>query len=182
MHLSRTWLATLAALAGCAGLASAQCDTWPIPRAPDMCGPGYYQFNCNGFLYGPYHNVYPWFGPHQGFVPGPKGGGGGGAPGAAAGYEQMYQKYKMQPGYVAMQQHQQRQYMQMLAMYRPDLYQQIMAQQPGGFPGFFAHPAIRSPRDYFMYSDDPLASPYRYGGVGGAALPSMTDRMSPDAR
>ncbi len=161
MHLPRKWLASLATVVCLAGLANAQCcPTWPIPRAPDMCGPGYYYWNCQGYLYGPYHNVYPCFPPHNGFIPGPSGGGGAQANQHFMAAMQAYQKRGMMPGYSAIQ-------------------QQMGQQQPGGYPGFWTHPAVRSPRDFFMYGDDPASSPYRYGGAGGS--PSTTDRVVPSS-
>ena len=36
---------------------------------------------------------------------------------------------------------------------------------PGGYPGLWFHPNVRSPRDFFMMGDDPAASPYRYGAA-----------------
>jgi len=162
MHPSRTSLASLAAVAFLAGSASAQCWTYPIPQAPDMRGPGYYMWNCQGQLYGPYHNVTPWFGPHQGFIPGPQ------AAQGQASAMQSYQKHGMMPGYVALQRQQQQ-------------YQQQQQQQnPGGYPGMWFHPNVRSPRDFFMYGEDPAASPYRFGGAGGS--PSTTDRVTPPSR
>jgi hypothetical protein len=162
MSLFRSWLASLAVAVILAAQANAQCYTWPIPRAPDMCGPGYYYWNCQGYLYGPYHNVYPPFPPHNGFIPGPSAQ--GGAQGQAgnqhfAAAMQAYQKRGMMPGYSVLQQ------------------QQMPPQQPGGYPGFWSHPAVRSPRDFFMYGEDPASSPYRYGGAGGS--PSTTDRVAP---
>ena len=88
----RRWLASLLAVLGLAALASAQCcATLPIPKAPDMRGPGYYYWNCQGQLYGPVHYVRPPFEPFQGMIPGPN----------AA---KCYADYGMQPGYAAGQQ------------------------------------------------------------------------------
>jgi hypothetical protein len=169
MNTSRSWLASLLVAVGvAAGLAEAQCYYLPVPQAPDMCNPGYYRYNCQGNLYGPYHNVYPQFGPWQGMVPGPS------VPWIReqmyrqAGYNpppqpqppgpdiarQAYAPYGMQPGYAAMQ--------------GPG--------HPGGYPGLWTNPFVRSPRDFFMYGDDPADSPYRYGAAGTAAPPSVTDR------
>jgi hypothetical protein len=85
MNATVRWLGALAALLTLASLSNAQCY-YPIPQAPDMCGPGYYAANCCGQVYGPGYCVYPPYPPFQGMVPGPRGPGGGpggpGGPGA----------------------------------------------------------------------------------------------------
>jgi hypothetical protein len=132
-----------------------------------MCNPGYYAYNAQGNLYGPYHNVYPPFDPWQGmllgpqfkwaqnpvtrqYVPQP-------VPGPAANIPaQVYAPYGMAPGYMA--------------------YQQPGPGHPGGYPGLWNNPFVRSPRDFFMYGDDPADSPYRYGGASSTEAPITTYR------
>jgi hypothetical protein len=70
MKLTAPWFAAPAALL-LASLANAQCY-YPIPQAPDMCGPGYYGANCCGQGYGPGYCVRPPYPPFQGMVFGPK--------------------------------------------------------------------------------------------------------------
>lgn len=115
--------------------ADAQCYYYPPPYAPDMRGPGFYLYNCQGYLYGPYHIVRPPFEPFQGMLPGPSMVGAG---------------------------HQ-----------GPAAYNAMPMMHPGGVPGFWYHPAVRSPRDFFMVETDPSRMDYRYGvgrglGFGGA--------------
>jgi hypothetical protein len=76
-------LAALLALALAPSLARAQCCYYtPIPRAPDMCGPGLYNTNCYT-AYGPLWCVRPPFPPYNGVVPGPaQRPGGPGGPGS----------------------------------------------------------------------------------------------------
>jgi hypothetical protein len=73
-----------AALLLFASLSDAQCY-YPIPQAPDMCGPGYYSANCYGQVYGPGYCVRPPFPPFQGMVFGPQNRGGPGGPGGPFG-------------------------------------------------------------------------------------------------
>ena len=70
------WAGAYLSLALCVGLASAAppysgCYYPPIPRAPDMCNPGYYWTSICGLTYGPAHCVYPPYAPFQGMVPAP---------------------------------------------------------------------------------------------------------------
>jgi hypothetical protein len=53
----------------------------------------------------------------------------------------------------------------------PEAYQKAMEQYNGsqGFGGFPRHPFARSPRDYFMYDNEPMNSPYNYGYAGTGA-------------
>ena len=119
---------------GLAGTAQAQCYYIAPPRAPDMQNqPGYYLYNCQGYLYGPYYCVRPPFQPFQGMLPGP---------------QQM-------PG---------RDFSQ------PAMYGGAMANSnananggPGGVPGLWMHPAVRSPRDFYMVDTDPARADYRFG-------------------
>jgi hypothetical protein len=132
-----SWLAVLL-VSGLSGTAQAQCCYIYPPRAPDMLGPGYYLYNCQGYLYGPYHIVRPPFEPFQGMLPGPQmcgGNGGGGMYGGAA------------------------------------------AMHPGGIPGLWFHPAVRSPRDFFMVETDPSRSDYRYGIGRGVGVGGVDDRF-----
>jgi hypothetical protein len=74
--------AALAALLLLAARSNAQCY-YPVPQAPDMCGPGYYSANACGQVYGPGYCVRPPYPPFQGMIFGPNGGNGG--PGGAFG-------------------------------------------------------------------------------------------------
>jgi hypothetical protein len=69
MRRFRLLLGTLLILLLSASLARAQ--YYPIPQAPDMCGPGFYAPNCCGHIYGPGYCVQPPFPPFQGMVYGP---------------------------------------------------------------------------------------------------------------
>ncbi len=77
MRIPRVWLGGVLGLALAAATAPAQCY-YPIPTAPDLCGPGYYCTGMCGMVYGPNHCVYPPFAPFQGMVPGPPNCGPGG--------------------------------------------------------------------------------------------------------
>ncbi len=46
---------------------------WPIPVAPDACGPGWYNVGGCGMVYGPNHYVVPPCMPFNGLLPGPQG-------------------------------------------------------------------------------------------------------------
>jgi hypothetical protein len=70
MKSSRLWLAAVLGLALATPAARAQCY-YPIPTAPDMCGPGFYCNGICGMVYGPNYCPYPPFAPFQGMVPGP---------------------------------------------------------------------------------------------------------------
>jgi hypothetical protein len=45
----------------------------PIPQAPDACGPGWYNVNCYGMVYGPNYWLVPPCLPWNGYLPGKKG-------------------------------------------------------------------------------------------------------------
>jgi hypothetical protein len=81
MKATVPWLAAAAALLSLASLSTAQCY-YPVPHAPDMCGPGSYWSNCYGQVYGPGYNVRPPYPPYQGMIFGPNNNGGGGPGGA----------------------------------------------------------------------------------------------------
>jgi len=145
-----SWLAALFLLAaGGVSSAQAQCCYIPAPRAPDMLNqPGYYLYNCQGYLYGPYYVVRPPHLPFQGMLPGPAI-----FPPPSADFS----KPSIYGGAYALQQ---------------------MAGQahPGGVPGLWMHPAVRSPRDFFLIEVDPAKQETRYGSGRGLALPGAGDR------
>ena len=71
------WLAGLADAGNPPAVAYPGCCPYPVriaPRAPDMCGPGFYAANCNG-VYGPNYCVYPPFPPVGNMPPTNLGGG-----------------------------------------------------------------------------------------------------------
>jgi hypothetical protein len=128
-------LASLFGLGLVATSASAQCCYLMPPRAPDMCGPGFYCTNWCGAVFGPNYCVRPCFPPFQGMMFGPPNKGGPGAaamgaysPGGGPGGPMMYGG-------------------------------------PPGSLGFPMHLYARSPRDYFMVDVDPANSPYTYGAA-----------------
>jgi hypothetical protein len=84
MKATALWLGAPAALLLLTSLSDAQCY-YPIPQAPDMCGPGYYSANCCGMVFGPGYCVRPPFPPFQGMVFGPRSPGGPGGPGGLFG-------------------------------------------------------------------------------------------------
>lgn len=73
--MRRFTLALAVLLAAGAGTALAQAPYYfppcmpNIPQAPNACGPGYYNVNSQGGVYGPNYNVYPNFPPFNGFRP-----------------------------------------------------------------------------------------------------------------
>lgn len=163
---------------GLAPQASAQCCYLPVPRAPDMLNPGYYVYNCQGYLYGPYHNVYPPFPPFQGMLPGPKGppggmgqggmgqggmgyggmghggmGNGGPPPGSLYGRGGQMPQVVGAPGC------------------GPD---GCGPNGPGPHPGFWFHPAVRSPRDFYLDYPDPALAAYRGSIPGGSPVPPLS--------
>jgi hypothetical protein len=146
-----SWLAALLLFAGSISSAQAQCCYIPPPRAPDMLNqPGYYLYNCQGYLYGPYYVVRPPHLPFQGMLP---------APANFPAPSCDFCKPSMYGGAAVLQQ------------------QQMGPQHPGGVPGLWMHPAVRSPRDFFMYETDPARQQeYRYGVGRGLALPNGGDR------
>ncbi|MFQ3591790.1 MAG: hypothetical protein SNJ82_01205 [Gemmataceae bacterium] len=141
--------ALMISLAGGIRSAQAQCCYIPAPRAPDLLNqPGYYLYNCQGYLYGPYFVVRPPHLPFQGMLPGPAC-----FPAPSADFS----KPSIYGGAYA--------------------YQQIAGpQHPGGVPGLWMHPAVRSPRDFFLFETDPAKRELRFAGGGGSALPNAGDR------
>jgi len=82
MKATVPWLGALlvSAAASSAAWAAGPCCPWPmtpdprypcIPRAPDMCGQGWYCANPCGMVYGPNYCVHPPFPPFNGLLPGP---------------------------------------------------------------------------------------------------------------
>ncbi len=68
MNTKNLTLGILFGLALLPSAASAQYHkSYPIPQAPDVYGPGYYQMNCAGMIYGP-NDVLQTFPPFQGMV------------------------------------------------------------------------------------------------------------------
>ena len=125
--------ATFACLAALLAVPAAHAQWgYNIPSAPDACGPGYYNANCCGAVYGPNYCVYPCFPPFQGMVFGPKNQGAPGAP-CPPGVPGMpgVPGVPGAPGYPA-------------AAPNP------FVSPPPGFP---THPFARSPRDFFMVYD-----------------------------
>ena len=121
-------LVRLAALAALAIPATAAHGQYPcIPQAPDACGPGYYNANCCGAVYGPNYDVYPCFPPYNGAVFGPAS-----PPPGAPGYPGAAGYPGARPGYPG------------APAYGPG------AGLPPGMPAFPTHPFARSPRDFFM--------------------------------
>jgi len=142
MKATASWLGALLiagapvsqALAAPPGPGPGPCCPWPltpdprypnIPRAPDMCGPGWYYANCCGVVYGPNYCIYPPFQPFQGLLLGPKPPcppgqrpNGVTPPGVAPGQAAAYGQPPGHPEYAA--------------------------------PVFPTHPFARSPRDFFM--------------------------------
>ena len=126
--------ATLACLAAllAAPAVHAQWGGPCIPQAPDACGPGYYNANCCGAVYGPNYNLYPCFLPFNGMVLGPKN---QGQPGGAGPAGPGMPGYAGQPGMPA------------YPGAAPSPF------QPPAMPAFPTHPFARSPRDFFMVYD-----------------------------
>jgi hypothetical protein len=113
--------------------------------------PGYYLYNCQGYLFGPYHVVRPPHLPFQGMLPAPA-------------------MMQAMPGAAAA-----------AANGCPYPYNGLPAGgagagHPGGVPGLWFHPAVRSPRDFFMIETDPSRQDFRYGYGRGLALPGAGDR------
>ncbi len=82
MRLLLISLAALAAAAVFVSPASAIAPNYPCPEciryaapAPDACGPGWYNTNCCGAVYGPNYCVVPPFMPWNGALPTPQRGG-----------------------------------------------------------------------------------------------------------
>jgi len=132
MKATVPWLGALlvAAAAASTTWAAGPCCPWPmtpdprypyIPRAPDLCGPGWYCSNPCGMVYGPNYCIYPPFPPFNGLLPGPKP-----PPQQRIAVVQL-------PG-------QPPQYVQV----------QCPCPEEPGPPVFPTHPFARSPRDFFM--------------------------------
>src|SRR5260370_41603433 len=65
-------LVTVAALFALAAAVAPAHAQYPCPpQAPDACGPGYYNANACGAVYGPNYDLYPCFPPFNGMVFGP---------------------------------------------------------------------------------------------------------------
>jgi hypothetical protein len=73
--MKATLVSRMAALLALAALgilvAPAHAQYACTPQAPDACGPGYYNANCCGAVYGPNYHLYPCFPPFNGMVFGP---------------------------------------------------------------------------------------------------------------
>jgi hypothetical protein len=133
MQATSTWLGALLLAGATASLAHADPYCFPCgPRAPDMCGPGFYAPNYCGCPTGPNYCVRPPFLPFNGMFPCPQPGRPGGPPG--------------QPGMACQP-----------SMPSPTGYSPCppCCVPPGCPPPnataiFPTHPFARSPRDFFM--------------------------------
>jgi hypothetical protein len=131
MKATAACLAALLLAAGLATPAAAQVVYYtpvfctPVPPAPDACGPGFYQANCCGIVFGPNYCLYPPFAPVNGLPPG-----------------------------VNMQYMQNPQLWGKVPMNGP-FPQMPPMQNGGGPPGasFASHPFARGPRDFFMWNE-----------------------------
>ena len=130
MKATRLWAGTLLATALTASLASAQtyCSPvfkYPLPAAPDACGPGFYTVCPDGTVFGPNWCLRPPCGPFNGILPGPHVG------------------QKMMSDQLGVP------YMPPRAPYNLPTFGQ--PPQANAFP---YHPYVRSPRDFFMWREN----------------------------
>jgi hypothetical protein len=99
---------------------------YPIGRAPDMMGPGFYSQNPYGVWYGPNWNVLPPFPPFQGVLPGKVG---------HAIEATRYSAFQPQ--------------------YAPYFTQKNYPGHPSPVNNVFpSHPFARAPRDFFMWREN----------------------------
>jgi hypothetical protein len=96
----------------------------PYPPNPDACGPGYYVVNGCGAVYGPNYWIKPPYPPFNGILPGPTGQ-------CLQAAQNGIPPWTMKPP--------------------PNPPQNPGRPQTGIYP---THPYIRSPRDFFMWSED----------------------------
>jgi Ca-activated chloride channel family protein len=124
MNATSRWLGGLLLAAVAASPALAQ-PPGPccIPRAPDMCGQGYYLTDACGCVYGPYYCVRPCFPPFNGMLPG--------APPRPG--------QPLPPGVIPS------------APPLPPSFAFPGAPGVPAVPLFPSHPYARGPRDFFMY-------------------------------
>ena len=99
----------------------------PIPQNPDACGPGFYVVNGCGAWYGPNYWIKPLYPPFNGILPGPQGK-----------YLQAAQAGVPPWVYAA----------------PPNAQMQMPQPAPPTTGTYPTHPYVRSPRDFFMWSDD----------------------------
>jgi hypothetical protein len=120
----------------------------PFPQNPDACGPGYYVMNGCGAWYGPNYWIRPPYAPFNGILPGPKG---QCIQAAQAGVPPWVYAPNGVPNFPSAPN------IANPNMAYPNMPNPNMQTPKPGQPtvGIYpTHPYVRSPRDFFMWSDD----------------------------